>query len=436
MIESRIMSLARLLILPLIPLFLLRGLSAAEPQTRPVAGISSMTMQEAHAMAREIMPVVEEIRGLKFKREVPVRVVDDAQARAHFKSRLEKFWPLAQRRAEQAAYIQLGLLPAGADMEEALFSLLEEQAGGFYDPASGTFFVLGDMPRSSAPLFMAHELTHALDDQHYGIDAMITKTRDDQDRANGVSAVVEGSGMLVMTLFLSREMIAGRLTPESMEELGRSEAGRAEKLKASPPLLQRGLLAPYLLGPSFILRGDISRIRLGAPAADLDRLFRDPPVSSEQLLHPEKYWDDAKKDLPREVRLPDLCGTLGAGWSQAGRGDLGEMTLAILTGPGGIDPLSPEATQPAAWTNEAAAGWGGDMWSLCAAGDRHVTILATLWDTPEDATQFDAALPATGGRRVARRGDAVVLVAGDAPERAEALAAAALGRLTQSAPPL
>jgi hypothetical protein len=359
-------------------------------------------------------------------------VVDDAQAGAYFRLRLEKFWPPAQMRAEQIAYIQLGLLPAGADMEKALFGLLEEQAGGFYDPASGTVFVLGDMPKSSAPLFMAHELSHALDDQHYGIDAMIEKTRDDQDRGNGVSAVVEGSGMLVMTLFLSREMIAGRLTPESMEELGRSEAGRAEKLKASPPLLQRGLLAPYMLGQTFILRGDVSRIKMGAQGADYERLFRDPPVSSEQLLHPEKYWDDAKKDSPREVRLPDLCGTLGAGWSQAGRGNLGEMNLAILTSPGGIDPLSPEATNPAAWTNEAAAGWGGDRWSLCAAGDRHVTILATLWDTPEDATQFDAALPAMEGRRVARRGDAVVLLAGDAPEGAENLAAAALKAL---APP-
>jgi hypothetical protein len=251
-------------------------------------------------------------------------------------------------RAEQIAYIQLGLLPAGADLKGSLFGLLEEQAAGFYDPQSDTFFVLGDMPKSSASLFMAHELTHALDDQHYDIDAMIERTRGDQERGGGVSAVVEGSGMAVMTLFLSREILSGSLTAEAVAELGQTEAGRAEKLKAAPALLQRGLLSPYVLGQTFILRGDVSAMTRGLQAADLDRIFRDPPLSSEQLLHPEKYWDDAKRDLPREVELPDLCATLGAGWKQAGEGNLGEMNLAILAGGAALDLLSLEATQPAA----------------------------------------------------------------------------------------
>ncbi|HEY3175053.1 MAG TPA: hypothetical protein VGK94_04750 [Candidatus Polarisedimenticolia bacterium] len=428
MVESPTMPAGRFLILPLMTLLL-----AAKPPGKPAAGVSSMTAEEASAMAREIMPKVEEIRGLKFKQDVPVRVVDDVQARAHFQSRIEKFWPESQIRAEQTAYIQLGLLPAGAELKGSLFALLEEQAAGFYDPDSDTFFVLGDMPRSSAPLLMAHELTHALDDQHYGIDALIEKTRADEERAAGVSAVVEGSGMLVMTLFLSKEMLAGNLDLAAIAELGQSEAGRGDALKAAPPLLQRGLLSPYLLGQTFLLRGDLSNISSGLRAADLDRAFRDPPLSSEQILHPEKYWDDTKRDPPRPVELPDPCAALGAGWSRTGQGDLGEMNIAILTGSVPLDLLSPEATGPGAWTNEAAAGWGGDQWSLCgSAGGRHVTLLATLWDTPEDAAQFESALAPAAGRLVIRRRDAVVLVAGDAGDRAGSLATSVLDSLAPS----
>ena len=133
---------------------------------KPIATVSSLTGAQATAMVEELIPRVEEIRGLKFEKPVPVKVVDDAVARDHFKARMKKYWPEAEVRAEETAYAQFGLLPAGTDLEAILFSVLEEQVGGYYDPGSDTFFVLGDMPRSLAPILMVHELTHALDDQH------------------------------------------------------------------------------------------------------------------------------------------------------------------------------------------------------------------------------------------------------------------------------
>jgi len=381
-------------------------------------------------MAEEIAPKVEEIRGLKFKRAVPVKLVDDAAARAHFKSRLARLWPKSRMRVEQTVYAHLGLVPATTDMEAALFSLLEEQAGGFYDPESDAFFVLNDMPRSSAPLLMAHELTHALDDQHHDIDKLIEKVKEDEDRMAVVGAVVEGSGMAVMSGFLVREIQAGRMTQEALMDLAQSEAGKAEKLRAAPELLQRTLLAPYLLGQSFVLRGDPLGAIKGVQPADLDRLFRDLPASTEQLLHPEKYWEGDKSDLPRAVAIPDLSKHLGDGWSLAGRGTLGELVIAIMTGSEAVDLMSAASGSPALWTNQAASGWGGDTWHLYSRGESHVTLLVTRWDTEADAQELESGLKPAEARRVLRHGDTVILVVGDARERSQALGQAALASLS------
>ena len=425
-------------------IMLAAALSPANPNTpadsnAPAAGktaptVASLSADEAAAMVTGLLPKVEELRGMKFKHPVPVKVVDDAAAKTHFKTRMKKYWTESQMKAEEAAYTQLGLLPAGSDVESTLYSVLEEQAGGYYDPESDTFFVLGDMPRSIAPVLMVHELTHALDDQYFGIDGMFEKAMKDNDASAMVGAVVEGSGTLVMTRYLLGELQAGRMSPDVLTDLAGTDAGRAEKLMASPQVLQRGLIAPYVLGQTFILHGDLLRAALPTPVADIDRLFADPPVSTEQLLHPEKYWDPAKKDLPRPVALPDGAAILGEGWTMQGEGRLGELTLAVLAGAEPVDFKSVEAAMPARWTNAAASGWGGDAWRLYARANgqgstQRVTLLTTLWDTPADAEEFEAALAKADGtgvsRRHWRRDATVVMVAGDAGQRADALAEAA-----------
>ncbi|MFQ5702040.1 MAG: hypothetical protein ACE5HU_09370 [Acidobacteriota bacterium] len=400
---------------------------ATEKDAKP-ADLSIMPIEEVAALAQSIRPRIEQIRGLKFKRPVPVHIVDDAAARAHFKRRLQKFWPEKQMRLEQKAMIQLGLLPAGVDLEESLLTVLEEQTGGYYDPGTDTFYVLGDMPRSSAPILIAHELTHALDDQYYDIDSLLQRSSDNSDRSGVVGAVVEGSGMLVMSLYIVQEMGAHRLTPEALKDIAESEAGRGEKLKAAPEALRRSLLAPYLLGQTFLLKGNIMGLLGTFHPEDIDRVFRDPPASTEQLLHPDKYWKQDPPDVPLAIALPDLSATLGEGWSLKGTGDLGELMLGILVGTPPIDITSASATFPSTWTNAAATGWGGDRWQLYAHGADTVTLLATLWDTPADASEFVAALARPEGSRLHVRssGSAVVIIAGESPGPIERIASAAL----------
>jgi hypothetical protein len=396
------------------------------------AGAPPAEEDDAGALVTAIAPVVEEIRGLRFRKPVAVERTDDAAARAHFEGRLRLHWPRSRLRAEEGAYADLGLLPAGASLADALLATLEEQAAGYYDPARGTFVVLADMPRSMAPVIVAHELTHALDDQHFDIDGLLAAAGGSGERAGGVAAVVEGSATLVMTLFIVREMAAGRLETRAMQALRDSEAGQARRLKAAPPILQRLLVGPYVLGMRFLLKGNLAATpREAVPRGDVDRAFQDPPVSWEQVLHPEKYWDPGARDLPRPVVLPDLAAALDEGWSLRGEGELGEMILAILTEPAGAPPLDPtDFADTARWTNPAAAGWGGDRWQLYQSGGRSVTLLATLWDSARDAREFRAALPRRLRRASARRGDAVVVAAGDPDGRGPALVRAALRALS------
>jgi hypothetical protein len=378
------------------------------------------------AAAFNVTSDVEELRGLRFASRVPVQAVSDSVARAQFMHRAARFWPEAQVRAEQQAYAQLGLLPAGTDLQGVLLDILEEQAGGYYDPEQGTFFVLADMPAALAPMILVHELTHALDDQHFDLDAMLERVRDESDRSLAVGAVIEGSGTLVMSIHMLREMQAGRLDAEAVTSYQESEMGRAERLLASPPLLQRLLLAPYVLGQNFLLRGEATRLLTGLDPEDLNRAFRDPPASSEQILHAEKYWDEARRDVPRPMPLADESARLGPGWSLQGQGDLGELLIAMLAGADMPDVNSIAVTQPESWTNAAASGWGGDRWHLYGDGTRHVTVLVTRWDDAAEAREFESALVPRDGLRVWRQDDAVVLVAGDAGRHAEALARAHL----------
>jgi hypothetical protein len=396
-----------------------------EPLPTAVQPSATATELSATELARQISHRVEAIRGLEFKKPVKVETVSAAEAREHFRDRTEKLWPESRCRLEQAVYVDLGLLPPDTDLRGALLDLLEEQVWGYYDPETDTFFVLDDVPPSSAPILMAHELTHALDDQYFEIDSRFEQLVDDDDASTAFGAVVEGSGTAVMTVFMSEEMRAKRMSPDVLDEITKTEAGRADKLKNAPALLRRGLLGPYTLGLAFLLRGDLEALRQGIRVADLNQAFERPPVSTEQVLHPEKYWAENGRDVPVPVPLDDQAEALGPGWRLAGQGHLGELNLALLAGADGPHIGTSPAGGFEGWTVPAAEGIAGDVYHHYTNGPRHLTLVATLWDSAAEAAEFAAALD---GRRVFESGAAVILLAGDVDERAQRLG----GRLVEA----
>ena len=382
-----------------------------------------LTQPEAEAAVTAVLPELEAIRGLTFKKKVPVKVVDDAKARAYALARFKRMTPDAKIAADTKAYQLLGLVPPGTDILATMLDVLEEQAGGFYDPQTKSFYLLDDMPRMMTGPLTTHEMTHALEDQYYDIDGRIEKVLDDDDAAFAVASVAEGSASLTMAVSMAREIASGKLDAQALSAMADSEAGRAEKLDAMPGVLRRQLLGPYVLGALFLSRGDLASTAGGYPRADAKAAWDKLPRSSEQILHPEKYWDPAKRDEPLSVTVPDCAAVLGQGWTRAGRGVLGELTIGGLVGATAPSSRDEKAmTSAAPWTVTAAAGWGGDRFELWKKGEDAVALLLTRWDTQGDATEFETALRTSSPALHARRsGTTVAVVAGAPADKREPL---------------
>jgi hypothetical protein len=126
------------------------------------------------------------------------------------------------------------------------------------------------------------------------------------------------------------------------------------------------------------------------------------------------------------VQLPDidLAAALGEGWTRFGSGTLGELLIGLLVGAKDPELDTAMLSPPDTWTVPAAAGWGGDRWSVYERAGATACVLATRWDSEADAGEFEAALQSGANAKVWRRGDAVVIVAGAPAERAEAVARA------------
>jgi len=395
--------------------------SPASPRPAAPRAARALTLAEAEALAREVSAKVETIRGMKFKTPVTVKIITGAQVREEFKSKLDPK-DEEELRHTQEAYIQLGLVPPGTDLVKGYLKLGESGLAGFYEHGSGTFYLLDYVSAEEAKGVMAHELTHALEDQHYDLAAIHRKAGDNADHATAITAVIEGSAMAVMLAYLGRE----EGEEEARAELHKTQTKRTEALKVAPSFTQRTLLLPYLLGFSFLLQGKPWEFYLGGGVhtTDIDEAYRYPPYSTRQILHPEQYWMGRARYKEQHLALPDLSQVLGPGWSKASEGSIGELGLAVLTGSRQTIEV-PWALIPNRWTNGAAEGAIGDVYQHYINGERRVTVLLTRWETEIDADQFARAL-LVKGKYFIRYNVNFLLIAGDIGDRGEPVGIAAL----------
>lgn len=380
-----------------------------------------LTAAQAEALVKEISASVEEIRGLKFKTPVAMKVISGAEARESFKSKIEPRHE-EQARHVQHAYVQLGLVPRGTDLLTSYLDNAEKGVAGYYEPGTKIFYLLDHVSPDAVRGVMAHELTHALEDQHYDLKEVARRADGDDDHSTAISAVVEGSAMVVMMAYLSREQNRSR---SAFEQVERDKAERAQRLKAAPSFTQRSLMLPYLLGITFLLRGNVFNWLGpggGVRIEDLDKAYANPPRSTRHILHPDQYWLNPDRRWER-LSVRDLSAVLGTGWSKAAEGAIGELGLSVLTG-ARVELEQLEALLPTRWIDKASTGTTGDLFHHYVNGEHRATLLLTRWETERDAGEFERAILGRG-RRVFRYGVNLLVLAGDVGDKGESVAIAA-----------
>lgn len=412
--------------LALLPAFAHAAADATpSPSPRASAAKVRLTPREAEKLVKEMSAVVERIRGQKFKTPVAMQIVDGATARAHFKSKIQPR-DEEQMRYTQEVYFRLGLVSRDTDLLANYLDLAEMGVDGYYEPGSRTLYVLDHVAPDQIRNVMAHELTHALDDQYYDLQAISKLAGGDDDHSTAIAALVEGSAMVVMLIYIEEQRM--NLDVPSIKEARTDQVRRVERFKTAPSFIQRSLMLPYVLGFSFMLRGHPwNFFRGGMLMSDLNYAFAHPPLSTRHIIHPELYWrrPDIKFTQPK---LPDLSRVLGEGWTKATEGSIGEMGLAVFTG-APLDFDKPEILLPDSWSSKVSAGTIGDMFQQYVNGDRRLTVWVTGWESEAKAQAFARTLPPPTQRRLyfSYGANHLVLMGelGDA-SKAEKLAIAAL----------
>ena len=268
------------------------GEDAAKPPLRP------------DPIAR-IIERVERERGLDFARDPDPRTVTAAQARAEGLASLDEDYPPARRRADAQLLVLLGLLPPGTDLGAAMGDTYEQGVAGYYDPRSGSMRIVEGAQTANRVLYemtVAHELTHALEDQRFEYD--LERLASGNDAALAYSALVEGSATALMYRYVD-----ARFGPE--EAFGGFAASAFQPTGDLPPFLMAQLVFPYIAGEAFVARLlEVGGGRWTVVDAALE--FR-PPASTEQILHPQAYLE---VEQPRRVSVRGPVAALGEGWRE------------------------------------------------------------------------------------------------------------------------
>lgn len=290
---------------------------------------------------------VEGIRRLDFThRPLPV-LVNGSEVEKQGMRELDQQVTPAEQAADDELLKLLGLIPANSNLRQIHGQVFQDQVAGFYDPTTKKLALVkntGAEDESIGEITLAHELTHALDDQRFGIQDQPPGT---DDRATAYSALVEGDATSVMTRYATRYMTGSNL-------LGALFAGTTAGGPRLPPYIQASLEFPYLEGQRFI---DTLFNYSGGGWKLVNYAFRfRPPVSTAQVLHPLEYVRNVKP-LPITMRMRSL---LGRDWRRALYGSLGEFDTRQLL----------QKALPTDRANTVAAAWRGGVYELWRTGTR------------------------------------------------------------------
>jgi hypothetical protein len=343
--------------------------SAARPAQRPAAGRPT-----PNAGAPRVASITDAVlRETSDVRQLPVLrpVSSGTQSRAEIERMLvrdfEQESSPEETRAGELTLKKLGLLPPDFRLRAFMISVLTEQILGYYDPKSKQFYLADWVDPQGQEAVIEHELTHALQDQHFNLLRFEKPRKGEADADMAVHALVEGDATWSMMLYMQRDL------RRAFSMLKSAATAQTAKIDAAPRALRESLTFPYEQGMLWVRQ---LHQRGGWKA--VDAAYADLPQSTEQIMHPEKYF---AHEAPVRIVVPDLAPALGAGWRRIDSDVNGEWGYYLI-----LDQFINDEKL----SHQAAAGWGGDRYALYENAQAHETVLAqsTVWDTEGDAIEF------------------------------------------------
>ncbi|HKS81800.1 MAG TPA: hypothetical protein VJR23_09875 [Candidatus Acidoferrales bacterium] len=282
-----------------------------------------------------------------------------------------------QRYADDKALEAFGLIPKNFPLDSFMLDLLTDQVAGLYDPKGKEFYIADWIPADEQRPVMAHELTHALEDQSFHIDPWIKAARPNDDAELARDSVSEGSALAAMVDYTLRDEKVGVRDLPDVTALIRSgavsEMSKDPELSKAPKYIQDELLFPYLAGTDFSQQF----LKAHAGWQDLKLIFENPPVSTQQILHPDLYLKGVN---PREVKFPAWKGVVPDDWNLLEENVLGEFGFGEVLKQF-LDEQIADSVSPS---------WAGDRYALFEESKTKNTalIMRLELDSPEDAAHF------------------------------------------------
>ncbi len=345
---------------------------------------------EAQAMADSLLPRLERLSGLKATGPVRVRSQDSAAVRRYVESRLNADLPPEKLASIRDTYALLGLIPDSLDLRALMLDLYTEQVVGYYDPASRTMFVRAGADPSTLRPVLAHELVHALQDQHVRVDSLIAPGRG-TDRQAAAHAALEGHATIVMFALLAEDAEQRTLDPATLPNPADQlrpgldpENAQFPVFGRAPAIIRETLLFPYIGGADFVHAlwasdgGGVHR----APIGDL------LPESTEQIIHTATRFI-AQRDTPTDLRFDSSA---IAGWRVRHEDTMGELETGIL--------LEASLGKPG---RAFAMGWDGDRYRMLESADgARAFVWYSVWDNAAAADIFMSGMKQIALRRTGR----------------------------------
>lgn len=345
-------------------------------QAAPAVAPANARSAAVAAATEEVLKETSEIRQLPVLKPVKSGAQSRADIERMIIKNLDEETTPEEMRATELTLKKLGLVPLDFQYRSFIISLLTEQVAGYYDPKAQQFYLADWIELDSQQPVMSHELTHALQDQHFNLRRFEKWPKGDSDAELAAHALVEGDATLTMMQYIMRQPERARAFLKSME----GNASANEKIESAPRALRESLIFPYEKGLQFA-----TKVYARGGWKMVSDAYANLPQSSEQVLHPDKYF---AREAPVKIELADISSLLGKGWKRVEYDVNGEWSYYLI-----LDEFLKAQSE----SEKAAAGWGGDRYAVYE-GPKGEVLMAqlTVWDTEKDASEFfDAYLKRT-----------------------------------------